>query len=371
MSVEWRFDAGDLARLRFAFSPLWELVASLRVLRAPARHSVHLPWVRTVTPRLGGIDLSELFALAPVHGYIADFLTPPPDTPLPDFEAELDRVRGTPPAQAAREAGHLTAGPGSDIVARFRDDPVAGVRRVADALAAYWDVALAEYWPRVHGLLEADLMWRTRRLATGGARELFADLHPSVRWEGDRLIAERHWCHAGDLGGDGLLLVPSAFRWPDIAIMTEPYQPMLVYPARGIGTLWETAPPAAPGALAALIGRTRARLLVSLRHPASTTALARRMSLTPGAVSQHLSVLGASGLVTRSRIGREVLYRRTPTGDVLAGGSGDSGETSPAADAGAQADPDAAGRRTGRREAADGRSRGAVSRRTGGRRAAR
>jgi DNA-binding transcriptional ArsR family regulator len=322
VGVEWRFAADDLARLRFAFSPMWELVASLRVLRAPARHSVHLSWLRAVRPRLGSLDLSELFALAPTYGYIADFLTPPPDTPLPDFAAELARVRLTVPEKAAEEAGWVRT-PDARSIARFQADPVAGVQRVADTLGAYWELALAEFWPRVYGLLEADLMWRSRQLATGGARDLFADLHASVRWEGDRLTTtgKEDWCHAGEMGGDGLLLVPSAFRWPDIATMTEPYQPMLVYPARGVGTLWEAGPPPAPGALAALIGKTRAQLLLSLCQPASTTALARRMSLTPGAVSQHLSVLGGNGLVASRRLGREVLYRRTPTGDALVSGS--------------------------------------------------
>jgi DNA-binding transcriptional ArsR family regulator len=319
VGVEWRFGADDLARLRFAFSPMWELVASLRVLRAPSRHAVHLSWLRAVRPRLGSIDLSELFALAPTYGYMSDFLTPPPDTPLPDFAAELSRVRLTPPEKAAEEAGWVQTSDTRSI-ARFQADPVAGVQRVADTLGAYWELALAEFWPRVYGLLEADLMWRSRQLATGGARNLFADLHPAVRWEGDRLITSGNR-HSGELGGDGLLLVPSAFRWPDIATMIEPYQPMLVYPARGVGTLWEVGAPPAPAALAALIGRTRAQLLLSLCHPASTTALARRMSLTPGAVSQHLSVLSGNGLVARRRLGREVLYRRTATGDALVSGS--------------------------------------------------
>ncbi|WP_245966731.1 winged helix-turn-helix domain-containing protein [Sphaerisporangium album] len=320
-SVDWRFGADDLARLRFAFSPMWELVASLRVLHAPARHSVHLPWIRAVRPRLSSLDLSELLALVPAHGYMADFLTPPPDTPLPDFAAELARVRNAAPEKAAEEAGRVES-PDRRAIARFQADPAEGVRRVAGTLAAYWELVLEEFWPRVYGLLEADLMWRSRRLATGGARELFADLHPAVRWHGDRLTTGAGaWCHTGDLGGDGLLLVPSVFRWPDIATMIEPYQAMLVYPARGVGTLWEAGPPPAPEALAALIGRTRAQLLLSLCQPASTTALARRMSLTPGAVSQHLSVLSGNGLVARRRMGREVLYRRTSTGDALVSGS--------------------------------------------------
>ena len=52
-----------------------------------------------------------------------------------------------------------------------------------------------------------------------------------------------------DLRDRGLLFVPSAFAWPDVVLVTDPrWQPTLVYPARGVGTLWETDRPAAPEA---------------------------------------------------------------------------------------------------------------------------
>ena len=41
--------------------------------------------------------------------------------------------------------------------------------------------------------------------------------------------------------------------------------------------------------------------------------------MTPSAVSQHLRVLAAAGLVTRARAGRAVLYQRTETGAQLTG----------------------------------------------------
>ncbi|MFC7643660.1 hypothetical protein ACFQX6_24940 [Streptosporangium lutulentum] len=91
-----------MAGVRFAFSPIWELVASLRTLRDPARHSLHLPWLRAVRPRLADLDLSELFALVPLRGYLVDFVTPTPETPMPDFAADLDRVRRTPPSARPR-----------------------------------------------------------------------------------------------------------------------------------------------------------------------------------------------------------------------------------------------------------------------------
>ncbi|MGV9778376.1 DUF5937 family protein [Streptosporangium sp. NPDC003464] len=314
--VEWIFAPDDVARIRFAFSPIWELVTSLRALRDPARHSLHLPWVRAVRSRLTGLDLSELFALVPLRGYLVDFVTPTPETPMPDFAADLDRVRRTPPGRAAEEAGRVS---GSDprVIERFTADPEAGVARVADTLERYWETAFAEFWPRIYGLLEADVLRRSRQLAVGGARELFADLHPSVRWHGDRLSVARPWRYSEPIGGDGLVLVPTAFYWPDTAVMVEPYQPMLLYPATGVGTLWAAGPPPAPGALAALLGRTRAQILTALAEPATTSGLARRMTITPGAVSQHLAVLADGGLVTRSRLGREVVYRRTPVGDSL------------------------------------------------------
>jgi DNA-binding transcriptional ArsR family regulator len=314
--IEWRFTPDDVARIRLAFSPLGELVRSLIVLRAPARHSLHLPWVKATRPRLVDLDLSELFALVPIHGDTADFLTPPPTSPLPDLDDELVAVRHTPADRLLRETVEVT-GAAAPIVQRIRQDPAGAARRITETLQTYWNVALAEHWPRIQALLEADVLWRSQRLAIGGARALFEDLHETVRWHGDRVgVADRHH-HVAALSGQGLVLTPSAMCWPAVRKMIEPYQPTISYPARAIATLWETGSPAAPAALATLIGRTRASLLIALAEPTSTSTLARRLSITPGAVSQHLAALLNCGLATRARAGRSVLYQRTRTGDVL------------------------------------------------------
>ena len=169
----------------------------------------------------------------------------------------------------------------------------------------------------MRGLLERDVLLRSRELAANGAHGLFAALDPAISWTGSQLIVERQSCGQTLPGGDGLVLVPSAFYWPSVAVMVPPYQPMVVYPVNGVGTLWAQGPPPAPGALAALIGASRARILLALAEPATTTALAGRMELTPGAVSQHLKVLAGGGLAVGRRLGKEVVYRRTPTGDAL------------------------------------------------------
>lgn len=97
----------------------------------------------------------------------------------------------------------------------------------------------------------------------------------------------------------------------------------MIYRARGTAALWdeqETVP--RPDALTALVGRSRARLLLALDAPASTSHLARSLAMTPGAVGDHLAILRGAGLLVRARSGRSVLYRRTPLGEALVAGSG-------------------------------------------------
>ncbi|MFV2171745.1 DUF5937 family protein [Actinomadura sp. LOL_016] len=317
--VELVFAPDDVARVRFAFSPLWEMVRSLRVLADPSGHALHLPWVHAVGPRLRGLDLEPLRCLVPSWGYIPDFLTPPPESPLPDLGAELEIVRATPPEVVAAELRFMPPDPRRAAMAARPEHTLAVV---AELLEGYWAAAVEPYWPRIRDLLEGDVLRRTRALAAQGAAGVFGDLHEAVAWRAGTLTIDRRWDFRGELAGRGLLLVPSAFVWPEVSVMIPPYQPMLSYPPTGVAALWETRRPAGPdepaAALAALLGRRRAGLLLALATPASTTALAGRLGVTPAAVSQHLGVLRACGLVAGHRLGRRVLYARMPAGDALA-----------------------------------------------------
>jgi DNA-binding transcriptional ArsR family regulator len=227
-------------------------------------------------------------------------------TPADEVRAEVKFVYGR------------TGAPG--ILKPFLDDPDAAVARLADLIRAYWQLALAPYWERLRGLLRGDVFYRAQRLADGGARLLFADFHPEARFADDELRIERDYEAARTLGGRGLLLVPSAFTWPVIQAITEPpWQPTLIYPARGVGLLWEPGEITAPEALQGLLGRRRAAVLTALDAPRPTAELAQRLGLSPPSVSQHLGVLRAAGLVHASRVGRLVLYARTQRGDGLLG----------------------------------------------------
>jgi DNA-binding transcriptional ArsR family regulator len=228
-------------------------------------------------------------------------------------------VRATSPAQVLRELRRCFVGrrppPAAQAVLA---EPEAGVNAIADALAAYWQRALAPHWPRVRALLEAEIAHRGRALAERGPLGLFADLHPDLVWRDGAVEANVSLEADVDLRGDGLLLVPGAFATGIAVIYDAPWQPPLIYPAPGAGALWEPARDA-PGraALSALLGDRRAEVLVALAQPATTLSLSAALEASRAGVNEHLHVLRRAGLVTPRRDGRAVRYRRTAAGDAL------------------------------------------------------
>ena len=67
-----------VADVRFAISPLVETVLSLRVLTAPERFPLQVPWERRARQRMGEVDLPVLRALLNRHGHTPDAITPAP-----------------------------------------------------------------------------------------------------------------------------------------------------------------------------------------------------------------------------------------------------------------------------------------------------
>ena len=321
--ITLRFGPAALAHVRFAISPLVEVRRSRRLLDDPGAGALHLPWVVEARKLTADLDLSLLRALDPTGVYTPDFVSPPPDTPLAELEDELAVVAATPPEQARAEVQrsyrHKPRLP--DVLEPFVADPAAGLAEVVALLRVYWERTLAPHWPRVRTLLEGDVLHRARQMADGGADRLFADVDPTVSWADGVLSIDKGSVEQDvDLQDRGLLFVPSAFAWPDVLLVTDPrWQPTLVYPARGVGTLWEADRPPVPDALGALLGKVRAAVLMALDHPRSTTDLARSLGVSAGGVSQHLGILRAAGLVHGHRVGRVVLYLRSPAGDGLVG----------------------------------------------------
>lgn len=316
--------AADLLRCRFALSPLWELLDAIRTTHQPAGRRWHLPWLASLTGAVPLKDLRILQAMQPAHGYTPDFLAPTPVGPDTVVEREIERVRRTSIAHLRQELGRCRA-THPDPVARQQLDslltnPIRARDQIADALLSCWEQLLAPHWPRILALLNADIAHHARRLADVGLARLLDELHPDVRcqkgtvqirWQKARVDSSRN------LAGAGLVLMPSAFTWPHARVVLDPpWQPTLIYPARGVGTLWERAA-IATAPLSDLLGPTRAHLLAALSEPTATTLLAAEQDIAASTVSRHLSVLNSAGLVRKRRERRHVLYERTTLGTAL------------------------------------------------------
>ncbi|MEU6754184.1 DUF5937 family protein, partial [Spirillospora sp. NPDC046719] len=207
-----------------------------------------------------------------------------------DRDALLPAALRAVPAEEVRADLDRTCGVRTASLRELYAHPSSGLGRLAGEIRAFWESALAEDWPRVRALLEADVLYRAREQTDGGPARLFNALDPAIRWRGDSLsIRLAHHSAAQRLDGRGVVLVPSAFAWPRVLVKTGPVWPVTVrYSPRGVGLLWTADRPAAPDALAGVLGATRAMLLTALR---------------------------AAGLVTARRSGRYVLYTRTAVAD--------------------------------------------------------
>lgn len=321
--LRFQVDARDLVHSRFALSPVFELAGLLRWVAWPSRRKLAAAWLARLAPVVSRLrretDLDAVLALHS-HRRGAGFLAPPPQGLAQTITDDLAAVRATPLALARREIRRcLDARPCADprVLAVLRSRDV--VARLAGTLERAWNDLVATDWPRLRAICERDVLHRAAELGRAGWAAALAGMR-HVSWhDGGIEVATLTGDAPVRAGGAGLLLVPSVFVWPGVAAFAdEPWPRAIIYPARGVSALWEPAQPRGPAALAALVGRSRARLLQVLDSPASTTQLARLLDLAPGAVGDHLAVLLRAGLLDRARAGRSVLYRRTPLGDALA-----------------------------------------------------
>jgi DNA-binding transcriptional ArsR family regulator len=326
MLVVLELDVADLAATRFAISPLSETTRAMLLLARPDPAAVNMPWVRWARAKLGrrSLRLPRAWPLI-VNGLncYPEFLNPAPAVREPELGDELARVRSTP-AEAVRASLVRVFGdrPWPDSATELLQRPTESLAEIAAELAECHERLVMPHWERIRPVLDADIVYRAGLLADGGARSLFSDLHPDLRWsQGTLTINETDEDPSVSrimLGPDGVVLMPSVFNWPLVSYSAATSsQTALLYPARGTATVWEDSVTAASGAVEELLGPARARLLGALRSPATTSALALRFGVTPSAISQHLAVLHRSGLVERQRSGRRVLYQASELGLAL------------------------------------------------------
>jgi DNA-binding transcriptional ArsR family regulator len=326
MTLKLSLDVADLAATRFAVSPLCETIKALQLLARSDAPEVNRPWVHWAREQLRQkpLRLPGLWPLV-VTGLptYPEFLVPAPQSRSPAFADELGRLASTS-AQSVRVSlrNVFGDGPWPQSARALFERPVFG--QITAELAECHDRLVAPHWDRIRAVLDADIAYRTGLLASGGARALFGDMHQDVHWSAGTLTLTDADTGTGEvwveLGPDGLVIIPGVFNWPLVSVnRATSTQTILVYPARGAATVWHPlADQAATGTAAEhLLGVNRAQLLSTLRGPATTTALARQLGVTPSAVSQHLTFLYRGGLIDRQRAGRIVLYQTSELGLAL------------------------------------------------------
>ncbi|GAB3474756.1 winged helix-turn-helix domain-containing protein [Amycolatopsis cihanbeyliensis] len=333
--MSWRihFTTDDLARTRIAAAPqpLVELNVAVRMLQDSRHHPVRFgEWRRTALSRLPA-QARLVFDLLPVQEWGLDLLTP---AGAGDLRALLEQVRSTPARRLRLELAQLAAlrehrRPLPRWTERIGTNPRL-LQQVADLLEEVYQHTVEPHVPTLHASTMADRSVRTRHIAEGGMDRMLSGLIPGrVRWEPPVLVVTKPGGAQVDidLGGRGLLLVPSLFGsdYPILALDAEP-QPLMTYPVhdtnpgRPLPAPVSTSPtPATPYALASLLGRTRATVLTVIAEYAgcTTAELAALASIAPASASEHASVLRKAGLVTTVRHHKAALHSPTQAGILL------------------------------------------------------
>nr|WSZ16529.1 winged helix-turn-helix domain-containing protein [Streptomyces canus] len=317
----WQVNADTLVRSRFVVCPFTETFATLRLLHTgTAAHPGEEAWLRTHLPgyraRLAADPVTALLVRSAMGtSWIADFLAPLPRDGTP-LEVTLARIRATDPAEARANVRVSLRGP---LPAALERDDLP--ERAAALLAYVWARTVRPSWDRRRRILEADVVARTAQVSRGGWAAVIDSLAPGqTRWLGEnRLQVNRHERPPREISGAELVFVPvtPGRGW---ATWEEPRRYAIVYGCAG--ALADPGARSVPASLGTLLGAARARVLVLLDSPLSTSQLVVLTGQGLGSVGRHLRVLLDAGLVERRRAGRSVLYARTGAGEMLVEASG-------------------------------------------------
>ncbi|MFI6151284.1 ArsR/SmtB family transcription factor [Kitasatospora sp. NPDC051170] len=316
MRVALAFGARDLANVRFAVSPVQHLLIGLQQdsgAPLPARR-----WWRAVRSRVPGRvrPLIDLVMANPL--YFPDFLTPPMplDAAGISIADELDVIGAVGADQLQGElARYAELGPVPKPVAQLLDGGASQLRRLLRGLHALYGACLAEDWPDMLKLLNADICMRRGVVGEQGTGRMLAGIHRAfsdpTRFEltlggiapgvPERLerTAEAGFVLSPNLFLGGMLSPAIASPWQ---------KPLFAYTASEA----VQPPPARVDGLTALIGKGKAAALRAIGTGCTTTELATRLGVSAPAASQHATVLRAGGMITSVRDGQRVVHSLTP-----------------------------------------------------------
>lgn len=310
--IRYRLGAGA-ASVRWAMSPIHEVVSLAQLLTEPHRHPLFHSWLRLRRLRLPLADLRALTVFMADGAYRPDFLDPSPMSSEPTFAEGMDALLAAPADQTYAELVDATTGRGTEL-RQLLEDPERARSEAADALRRLWKTAVEPEWPSMRQALRAEMLDRAIQVNREGLRAVLPRLHPSATCVGDTITVEKSVdidvdCH------EGLILIPSLFITDRMQCTTSAHwTPAIYYPASG-RYLWSA--PATARSLDRLLGVTRARILAALTTPLQTSVVARLVNVTPPTASEHLAVLRDAGLIDSSRSGRTATHELTQAGRTL------------------------------------------------------
>ncbi|MFI1869502.1 ArsR/SmtB family transcription factor [Streptomyces jumonjinensis] len=319
------FTLQDLARVRVAMlGPLAETQLGLNALQRRDGTALFGGWRECSGPRVGpdardlarflappGTGLVDLFTLAGQASSIDEGLDALLHAAPERLRAEFDILPGV----TRRRTPWLTA-----VTNRDR----ASLERFLQAFRACHRVTVAPYWERIQQHLSAESDLCGKLMIEGGVGDVLSSLRPAAVWEPPVLEVPdyRAWLTDRDLhlSGRGLVLAPSVFCGPTPHLF-EPTdgegEVLLIYPTLKdpvtASRIWSTTH-SGHRHLVALLGRTRAAVLMCLSNGHTTIELARALGISPSGASEHATVLRNAGFITSRRHRNTVHHTLTKLG---------------------------------------------------------
>jgi DNA-binding transcriptional ArsR family regulator len=311
-----------MAQVRFGAvpAPLVETALGFAELRHQSRQQARHSWASQAREVFPGAA-RPLLDLIPASGAWPEFLDPP----VADLDEALEVVSATPRTELKHQLAISWRRPGRPPtwLKSLADGNLEELATVARALRSFYLACVAPAWPSIVASFHDEMASRAITLASGGLGELFGTLHPDLALrDGSLERSKRALGRAGrpgrlHLAGQGLQIVPSMLWTGPPLFSIHPAGSLastMIYSARpgfraGIG--------ARPPALDAVLGRTRAGVLRTLRDPCNTTELATRMDIRASSASEHAAALRSAGLIRTERHGKSVRHSLTTRGRSL------------------------------------------------------
>ena len=322
MSLRIEFSAEDLGKITISRTPdpFWEVLLALHLMNARPTSAAFGQWTGPVPMNSA---TKRLLVLAPPRGYSPDFLTPAEGAS--GVDAGIEAILSTPRTRLRREIGKLqNSRPGLGSWARdLAEGDRAALGGIANAIRDFHRAVLEPRWSMLQSRIASDRARRAETLMNRGVTGLFDGLHPSLRWRPPTLeLTGQHVDGELRLAGRGLRLIPSFFCYGAPTVLEDgELPPVLVYPVDEVpGWLEPAAPPGDRTALVALLGPTRAKVLIAAADGCTTTELGRRAEISPASASYHATVLRGAGLLTTRRNGMSVRHDLTPLGMAVLNG---------------------------------------------------